>query len=56
MKSYLAAAGGFGEAEVVRGVALPQQSPLAAVQAWAEGLLSGGGGPDPFYAVVARRL
>lgn len=54
------AAGGFGDAEVVKGVPLPDgaQSPLEALQSWAYNLLSWGGGSssDPFFAVVARRL
>ena len=48
--------GGFSEAEVVTGVELPggSQGPLAQLQQWVEKLR--GGGTDPFFAVVARRL
>ncbi|PRW59968.1 S-adenosyl-L-methionine-dependent [Chlorella sorokiniana] len=64
VKTYLAAAGGFSEAEVVKRVELPPGGaaaaaaggPLERLQAWAEQLLGGGGGRDPFYAVVARKL
>jgi len=63
VKTYLAAAGGFSEAEVVKRVELPAGGaaaaaaggPLERLQAWAEQLL-GGGGRDPFFAVVARKL
>ena len=57
VKSYFAAAGGFEEAEVIKGVALPDGSfgPLQRLRLAAEQLLSGGGGPDPFFAVVAHK-
>ena len=63
VKSYLAAVGGFSEPEVVKRVELPpggaaaagSGGPLERLQAWAEQLL-GGGGRDPFYAVVAYKL
>ena len=64
VKTYIAAVGDFGEAEVVKRVELPPGGaaaagaggPLERLQAWAEQLLGGGGGTDPFYAVVARKL
>lgn len=60
VKSYLLAAGGFDEPQVVRQVELGgAQGPLQRLQAWAEGALgwgAWGGGPDPFFAVVARKL
>lgn len=63
VKTYLAAVGGFGEPEVVKRVELPpggaaaagSGGPLERLQVWAEQLL-GGGGQDPFYAVVAYKL
>ena len=61
VKQYLAAAGGFGEAEVVQGVNLDGSAaaggaaPLERLQGWLEGLWQGGS-KDPFYAVVATRL
>lgn len=60
VKQYLAAAGGFGEAEVVQrvevdGSAAGGAAPLERLQTWFEGLWQGGSS-DPFYAVVATRL
>ncbi|PSC69600.1 S-adenosyl-L-methionine-dependent [Micractinium conductrix] len=56
VKSYFAAAtGAFGEPEVVKGVEVPAGGAVQRLQAWAGGLLGGGGVGDPFFAVVAYR-
>ncbi|KAI3435686.1 hypothetical protein D9Q98_001744 [Chlorella vulgaris] len=56
VKSYFAAAGGFGPAEVIKQVQVqPSSNPLAQAQLWAERLF-GGGNTDPFFAVVANKL